>query len=354
MKKVLVNAYLRQNIGDDMFVHALVRRYPNVKFYMSAARRYRRALEQEPNIVFIEDNRWRRNRLTEKLVSRFGFDACVKIGGSIFQEAPPDGKRRHTPPFLGLMYRILGGNKFIIGANFGPYFTNRFLERGKLMLRHCRGVCFRDRYSHALFAQCKNITYAPDVLFGYRAFPEAAKGDGVGISVIAPEQRLFIGQYADQYYDTLAKVCDRLIDDNIPVRLFSFCSAEGDEKAIASIRARMKNPDLVSVCTYQGDIPAFLDSFNSCESILATRFHAMVIGFALGKRVLPIIYNEKLSNVLSDIQFGGAVWNLLEGEIPGATQIIDRCLHNPKVSGMDALAQHSQGQFAKLDAYLDQ
>ena len=34
MKKLFLYAYDRRNLGDDLFVHIITKRYPDVKFYM--------------------------------------------------------------------------------------------------------------------------------------------------------------------------------------------------------------------------------------------------------------------------------------------------------------------------------
>ena len=44
MKKVYLHAYCQQNLGDDMFILRMVRRYPKVRFYAMAKPEYRQAL----------------------------------------------------------------------------------------------------------------------------------------------------------------------------------------------------------------------------------------------------------------------------------------------------------------------
>lgn len=35
MKKIFIMAYLRNNLGDDLFVKELINRYPSEKFYIN-------------------------------------------------------------------------------------------------------------------------------------------------------------------------------------------------------------------------------------------------------------------------------------------------------------------------------
>ena len=76
MKKVFVHAYCRQNLGDDMFVLRLLRRYPDVKFYAAVDPRYRTAFASENNLIAQPCKKT--NRLVEQLHHRFGYQARVQ------------------------------------------------------------------------------------------------------------------------------------------------------------------------------------------------------------------------------------------------------------------------------------
>lgn len=352
MKKVFIQAYCRQNLGDDMFVLKLVQRYPDVSFYADVEAPYQDALKNEHNLLLSDPvqkkpmlNSW----AVKQFIHRFGYDAFVKIGGSIFME-PLDWKPQK--PFPAWQAKLLNSNKFIVGANFGPYYTQAFLERARSSLRYYRGVCFRDRYSYNLFSEFNHVQNSPDVLFGYTDIPEPRAGHGVGISVVALEKKLLVNQYAEKYYDILAQVCDRLICSGIPVKLLSFCKAEGDTAAIEAILRRMEYSQKAAVCNYDGNISAFLNVLNDCNLIMATRFHAMILGFVMNKTVFPICYSEKQTHVLEDCGFRGSMWNLLEGELPEAEEIIQRCVGNPKLPGIKQLAERSDTQFIQLDRLL--
>lgn len=39
MEKIYIVAYCAKNLGDDLFVRTLVRRYPNKKFYLFTQKR---------------------------------------------------------------------------------------------------------------------------------------------------------------------------------------------------------------------------------------------------------------------------------------------------------------------------
>ena len=54
MKKVFLYAYDRQNLGDDLFVHTIVRRYPHVQFYMWSDRKNREVFAHLPNLKVVD------------------------------------------------------------------------------------------------------------------------------------------------------------------------------------------------------------------------------------------------------------------------------------------------------------
>ena len=346
MKKVFLHAYCQQNLGDDMFILRMVRRYPKVRFYAIAKPEYRQALAAEPNLMLSEPVKG--NRAMEQLTHRFGYRAFVKLGGSIFME-PKDWKPKGE--FPAWQCKLLNGNKFIIGANFGPHYTDAFLRRAHSSLRYYRGLSFRDEASYGLFRDIPQACCAPELLFRFD-YPEPVPGRGVGISVIAPERKLPEGLGAEEYYTAMANIADRFIALDQPVRLLGFCEAERDGEAIEKILARMEHAEQAQVCMYSGDIRWMLDRMNECESIIACRFHAMVIGFALKKKVLPVIYSLKQTNVLEDLGFGGGIWDLRASQVMPPEEAVAACTNAPIVAEVERLAEQSDDQFAHLDQRL--
>ena len=352
MKKVYVHAYCRQNLGDDLFIKILVRRYPDVHFRINAPEEYRKAFLDEKNVSFPHTQRRKlfQSWLAEQLIATVCYSAYVKIGGSIFME-PHNWKVKK--PYPQWLRKRMNRKKYVIGANFGPYYTPEFLEFARANLSNYAGVCFRDQYSYQLFENKKKIRYAPDVLFGYHLLSKPCRGKGVGISVVAMEKKMDVDQYAPIYYHTLAQVCDELIRDGVPVCLFAFCKAEGDVQAIQTILKQMDTPEKVEVCTYQGDSEAFLDRLNDCQQIIATRFHAIILGYLMQKPVFPIIYSPKQTHVLNDLNMKTG-WNLYAGEMMTATAIVAECLDCSTISKekIAQLEKDAQAQFYFLDNFL--
>ena len=353
MQKAYIVAYCRQNLGDDMFVRTLVRRYPDLVFSCNVPPVYNQAFRMESNLRMPGNVLFFVLRLLNKLkilpqekykrIAACTNELVIRIGGSIFVESPTAKKKPR---------KLYHKNEFIIGANFGPYQTEFFAEEGKKFFSKCVDVCFREKFSYDLFKKLENVRIAPDVLFGYPAYPMQKQGNGVGISLISMNERPQLQAYAEEYYATMAKVCDQLIEQGTPVTLFSFCTAEQDMEAVAEVLAKVHHADRIGVREYSGNIDEMLGWMNKCETIIATRFHAMILGWSMGKKVVPVIYSTKLLNVINDLAYPGFKWNLLGGEIPDVDQIVKACDEALPLENIEELARESEKQFEGLDSFV--
>ena len=350
-KKILVKAYLASNLGDDMFVLQLVHRYPNVDFLIFSAGVHANVFKKCHNVrivpprLFDLDNLFYcflKIRPITFMLSKIVL-AVVHIGGSIFIE--PKQWREEN-------YKLPKATRFYLGANFGPYQTERFLKNVEKRLSLALDVCFRDTYSYDKFSHLKNVRHAPDILFGYSNYPEICEGEYLGISVIDLCGREGLAEMEGQYLDFLTENVEAFYQKGIKTKLFVFCEREGDLRAAQKI-VSMLEPSRAEICVYDQNVEDFLEAINSCRYIIATRFHAMVIGFALKKRVFPIIYSDKQSNVLSDLNYSGFCWNLLDGVCCPITP--EQLFDGMSEGGMDIdnVRLLSQNHFEKLDQYLE-
>ncbi len=348
-KKIYLKAYFRRNAGDDMFIDHILRRYPTVDFCAYARSVDLPMLQTTHNLRLVPTWKLFADRVVRKvckkkpLTNRYErqADATVHIGGSIFIEP----KAFRTP--VRFYYP---DNMFYIGCNFGPCRTPAYFEFIRGRLERATDVCFRDTASYAAFSDLDTVRQAPDVLFGYSAYPARQKGEGIGISVIDVTSRADIKDEADVYYSSIAAVIDRCAKEHIPVKLLSFCTEEGDMKAVSEILKRSESK-CADVCEYVGDIGTFLDQINSCEYLIATRFHAMIIGWVLGKKVYPVIYSDKQTNVIEDLRFTGAYWDVRNKDDSG-DRLYANCVAAPCLDHVQQHIQAAENQFAALDRFL--
>ena len=349
-KNIYLKAYFRNNLGDDMFVRCIAKRYPNTLFRISTSQNYAKAFKSQLNIKNLSSFQYFMDRVSGKILKKRIFKqrvekkshATVHIGGSIFIE--PEN-------FIVPKQPDAKSNLYIIGCNFGPYKTRAYRNFVYSKLQNSTDVCFRDRYSYNEFSDIAHTRFAPDVLFGYPGYPVPQKGSGVGISVICLDGRPELRYIADVYYNVIAQTIDCCSQEGRAVKLFSFCSDEGDAKAVEEITKRC-NCDNVEICKYDGDIDFMLEKLNSCEYIIASRFHAMIIGWVLSKKVFPIVYSDKQLNVIKDTNFMGPYWDLRDTEIYTSNQLFQNMIHSEVFSHVNELKANSEIQFEKLDEYL--
>lgn len=347
MKKMFVRAYCQSNLGDDLFVLHLAKEYPQTQFYLYAVGGNQRAFANTANLCL--PSAW--DRLRRKGIhllrgqDRFDgshLDGTVVIGGSILWEgAPLDFGQPKKPCFL-------------IGPNCESAYSPEFRGRLETALSCVTGCCFRDSASYMQFSKLSNVTWAPDVLFDYEPGLPKVTGQGIGISVVSGKGAFRNDALREGYFASIARLCMLCQEQKIPVRLLSFCAGEGDEEAIAKILDRVPRPEGIQASFYRGDPQALLAEMNACQSIVATRFHAMILGWVLGKNVVPIIYSTKQTQVLADCGFCGPMWNALEDQNMTGEELLEAVQAEQGRLDISDLKDRSKAQFSALDRFLQE
>ena len=362
MKRIKLYAYWAQNLGDDLMVHILLKRYPKYLFVSDSWVEHSRFLHYRNfiNVGMIQQRFGRLNHLINILtlytkpnflinsVIRY-YNHCkasIYIGGSLYQEEcflqsdiqmQNDEEKLHHAPL------------FIIGANFGPYQTDAFKDSFARYFRRCGGITFRDRASFALFADNEKVAYAPDVVFCLNTSNTIENNRSVLISVIDLSNRDKLRKWTDIYDTRMAEVCKYCVLQNKTPVLMSFCKNEGDEKAIQRIMNKLSEieREKTKVFRYSGDLDSALELYQKADRVIATRFHAMVLALKYGKPVYSISYNQKVKNVLSDIQLN-AFCELNDLEHVSAKMLFDGC-HTADIS---IYSKEAEKQFTQFDSFM--
>ena len=228
-KKVFLFAYTQTNLGDDLFVEFMLKKYPEVNFEIYI-----------PDLINAKAfNKYKNIKIYQKpdrdlsLVNCEDYDAIAFVSGSIFMENVGKG-----------LYLMQEYEKFIkrckeskipfyyISSNFGPYSTKEFFDSAKNAFESCKNICFRDKYSYDLFKEISTVSYAPDLIFLYENLERKVKKDTVGITLIDLSIREDLKEYESKYYFVLKNNILNYIENGKKIYLFSFCNEEGDKKAI--------------------------------------------------------------------------------------------------------------------------
>jgi len=355
MKSIIgVRFYSALNLGDDLFIYILSRRYGenniltyNQKIPSSLDKIY--VLPRYKYIFFRALEKITRKNFLDIWLSRSS-EIYVYIGGSIFIENNNLQKWEEETRF----YRDLSIPYYILGSNFGPHKNPKFVGIVRDIVSGAQDVCFRDKASYELFKDIPSARVATDIAFTlntsmFESAPKQAKM--VIISVIDAYSR-FDEVTADRYEREIVNLSRQLVKDGYKVTLMSFCKYEGDEIAAQRILGKMgkKLQESVSSYSYTGDINEALGILSRSEIIVASRFHAAVLGLVFGKKILPIVYSDKTLNILRDLDFDGPIFDIREIDKLSGRKFDISNLKSNDVSRQKKLAEK---QFQELDKILE-
>lgn len=318
MKKVFLYAYDKQNLGDDLFVETIVTRYPKIKFYLWSDKENRKNFSYLSNLKIIDKDSCLvhfLNKIRPSLSARYkGYylkkaTAHVYIGGSIFME---------YPTWKNIVnwwkYQVEHFKFYVLGANFGPYKTEEYKSAMSEVFSKMEDICFRDQYSYLLFENVDKVRWAPDILFAYNKMPKPKKiKKQLFISPIqcSDKNDNKLRNAEESYLEMWDSILKKYAKEGYQFVFVSFCKEEGDIEAIKNICERIdkwseKDRHLYCILEYNGtNKAAVLETMAESEYILASRFHATILGMAAGRPVFPIIYSDKTKYVLEDMNFQG-------------------------------------------------
>ena len=355
-KNVYIRFYNANNLGDDLFVKIITSRYVNsfetLKFRENVSIRRIDNLKLigfaflNKAAGFVERKHKRSNSMLFRQARKN--DVLVYIGGSVFIESTPLSYWKRE---LGL-YENLHIPYYILGSNFGPYGSPEFLEIVSKIIASAQDVCFRDQASYDLFEKAPSVRVATDIAFmlDTKDYAYTTQGKTVVFSVIDAYKK-FDEKTATKYEQEIINLASQFVNNGYRVTLMSFCKFEGDEEAINRILKNMDD-DLrqkVDVYRYAGDLGEALTVLAKSEIIVASRFHASILGLVFGKKVLPMAYSNKTTDILNDIGFKGPVIDIRKiDKFDGRTFDINSL----KLNDISKQKKLAEKQFQELDKVL--
>ena len=361
--RIMLYGFYGHNLGDDVFFDMLFKRYPDVLFIVLGGGDYAPVFAKYPNVRFYDINRPMIARINA-LGSKFGIyclfekillditDGAMHIGGSIYQQIADWESDLKIRKKRNRAFRKF----FAISNNFGPYKTEGYLKFWRRQFKSFDDICFRDKYSYNLFSDIMHVRYAPDLLFSYRPSVAAPEEKRVAISVIDPRFRVrsFTEEQSAQYEAKIIELINYYAKKDYKISLLGFCTLEEDnletERLFEQLSGEVKKQ--VSCLTYTDNIDAVMLEILKSEKVIATRFHAMILGYVFGKKVLPICYSDKVSNVIDDLSlcFDPVRLETLGGFSCEDLDIKAKAIYPEEVS---VLREQADRQFEGFDRYVE-
>lgn len=340
--KIFVNAFLENNLGDDLFVDILLNRYPQHTFYtISKDFKPRKNLKVLSNNFLIKVIR----KLSLKPILANRCDMSVVIGGSMYMEETPQDTNKNFS---------LGKNPYcILGVNFGPYKTDQYYQNVHNFFSKAQDVCFREKYSYNLFKELPNVRCAPDIVFSMDTSKIPITNKKRVIFSIISCKRKISEKYEEQYQNTIIEMTRFFIEKEYEICYMSFCKDEGDEGAIEGILNKcdenIKNK--ITTYYYRGNIEEALEQLANSQIIVGSRFHANILGMVFGKTIIPMAYSDKTKNVLEDLNFKGKIIDIKNLEQFNIKKDLTDETLNYKIDISNA-KKKAEEHFEKLDELL--
>ncbi len=360
---IMIYAYTRLNLGDDILILTLCERYPDVQFLLYAPECYKNVFSCCRNLTIHPSN-----SIKSRIVNALGrllrngnffenslarkCNACVCITGSLFIQRAP-----HWEDYFRYIEgrSIPGIPYFLLGANFGPYNDDDFYRAYQRLFASYADVCFREKHSYELFRGLPNSRFATDVVFANKSLwqvgSKAAISKSIAISLIDLSCRDELKRHETSYLEALRHTCQHYAAQGYNVSLLSFCAGEGDEYATEKLR-EMCADEHVRCIHYQGNIQTMITCMFQAEFIIATRFHAMIIAWMLERKVLPLCYSPKMVHILDDMGYTAPFLSIDQISNHSDITRMMGSIHAPY--DVSSSIRESENQFKLLDALVEQ
>lgn len=301
--KVLINIYLDQNLGDDLFLLALLERYPQTNFYLIISDEYK---------LNVEFDRYKNLNLIKSkninLLKKLKFDMTLYIGGSIFKDLGLKGVRIYGYRYLNIfLFNLLKKPTVIIGCNLEKVKSSLNKVLIEKILRTTKFICVRDIFSLNYIKTIREDSFlGSDIIFSIKDKEEKLelKENVLGISLINKKTTNF---YKENYIKKITQIIEEYLaqNSNFKVKLFCFDSGKENDKEVAQEILKKLNQNFIKrilVEEYSTDykIKSYIKSFRLCNYIICGRFHSLILALKYQIPFFSINYSSKMLNILQD------------------------------------------------------
>ena len=288
-----LTGYFDRNFGDDMMMKLVVRQLPEFTFLIEDTADT--PLLSEPNV------------LQKDHETCCGFPKLVVTGSGFMINA----KAAYLTELLWFLRGHHPGD-YCLGCNIEPlndpikqFLISRKLNKFKFITCRDQASCRWLRRN----TRKPEVHCLPDILFSLPEewIPRVGERNMLGISLMHRA-----GDKEDcPYYRTMAEIADEWVSKTgKDVLLMAFDTGKEDDLfACRAVQALMQHSHRAEIVAHHNgtEIPA---AFARCEKIIGARFHSVVLALRMGIPLYPLIFRQKIRNLLKDIQYSFPIGDL--------------------------------------------
>lgn len=323
--KILIEMFLDNNLGDDLFLDTLLDRYTGYKFYLEVPKEYKinEYFKQYKNLYLIEKKINLFYKILEisllmSLFRAYKYDAFIYIGGSIFEIKTKQDVISKIKQYLKYKIRKLFKKKiFIMGANLGPFNIKTGEKIIKKIITLAEGIVVRDKKSIDILKKWnineKKYKYGSDIVFINKILKlksELVKVNSnvLGISIINKKASTLLEKKI--YKEKIIEIIKEYLreSEKNSVELFAFDTGRemSDVNLLLKIYENLSEKEKKKVKNqlYLPNISLdkYIENFLKCEFIICGRFHSVILALGGKCKFISISYSEKIDRVLEDLE----------------------------------------------------
>lgn len=314
MKKgiTLIGFYGRGNFGDDFMALSLIgalraRGHHDIRVFCD-----------NPSFLRNEDVTIIPRRALSLLKSIATSSTLIQGGGTIFHDSYTGKHRRRYWRNLSLfaviflLARIFSTRVMILGSGIGPieHPVSRAICRVALGLSSI--IQTRDIPSYneaiALVGRRTKVLHGHDL----SVLHNHPKGSSVSdttytLAISACDLTPFLsGEDSEAPWSALSEAIKSVsthLDKKLNIRIFSFFTGSGEknDRNISELLKSKLNEFHVEIHDYHDDPMLLWEQLIKCDSLVATRFHALVAAYLAGQPALPLSYNRKVRDFSAEV-----------------------------------------------------
>lgn len=302
--KVLLEAFVDNNFGDNLFLHIITSQNPEHQFYMLEQEKYAASYkilqEKIPNLKVCRG---------ESFVSEM--DAMCVVGGDLFWDRADYSKLISHARSV----KKRGGKVVFWGFSLFPKYTWYTWFDLMVLFSQADQIVVREEESYRQLK--KHIPWLKVVAATDLAFTtdvtELKKGH-VQKGLLGVSIRKKIEHSSSTNYPKYCKAVAGMIQDYLAeseeheVCFLALSTGVHDDREVAEDIKKLCGElyqGRISCSVFDGDVENYMKEIQKCEKLLCTRFHALVFAILLEKAYLPIIYEEKMDRLLHAIGYEG-------------------------------------------------